>query len=88
MIQPLAPGGAYTISACTGLPNATSPKGPVLAGFDLFYSISLNESLAVLRPGHKQDSELQQSKPRVLPIHRTIHLTTARNTPRSSRGAL
>ncbi len=47
MIQPLAPGGAYAISACTGLPNATSTKSPVVAAFDLFCSTSLNESLAL-----------------------------------------
>lgn len=45
-IQPLAPGGAYSIGACTG-PNLTSTKSPVVAAFDLFCSTSLNESLAL-----------------------------------------
>src|SRR5581483_1914072 len=46
MIQPLAPGGAYSVGACTG-PNMTSTKSPVVAAFDLFCSTSLNESLAL-----------------------------------------
>ncbi len=46
MIQPLAPGGAYSIGACTG-PNMSSTRSPVVAAFDLFCSTSLNESLAL-----------------------------------------
>jgi hypothetical protein len=45
-IQPLAPGGAYMIGACTA-PGQTSTKSPVVAAFDLFCSTSLNESLAL-----------------------------------------
>ncbi len=45
-IQPLAPGGAYSIGACTA-PGQTSTKSPVVAAFDLFCSTSLNESLAL-----------------------------------------
>lgn len=46
MIQPLAPGGAYSVGACTG-PNLSSTISPVVAAFDLFCSTSLNESLAL-----------------------------------------
>jgi hypothetical protein len=45
-IQPLAPGGAYSIGACTA-PGQTSTNSPVVAAFDLFCSTSLNESLAL-----------------------------------------
>jgi len=45
-IQPLGPGGAYSISACTG-PGQTSTTSPIVAAFDLFCSTSLNESLAL-----------------------------------------
>lgn len=45
-IQPLAPGGAYSIGACTR-PGQTSTTNPVVAAFDLFCSTSLNESLAL-----------------------------------------
>ncbi len=45
-IQPLRPGGAYSIGACTG-PGQTSTRSPIVAAFDLFCSTSLNESLAL-----------------------------------------
>ncbi|MBV9762314.1 MAG: carboxypeptidase regulatory-like domain-containing protein [Acidobacteriaceae bacterium] len=45
-IQPLAPGGAYSIGACAK-PGQTSTTSPVVAAFDLFCSTSLNESLAL-----------------------------------------
>ncbi len=45
-IQPLAAGGAYTLSGCTG--GATLPtKSPVVFAFDQFCSTAFNDSLAL-----------------------------------------
>ena len=45
-IQPLAPGGAYTLSGCTG--GATLPTtNPVVFAFDQFCSTAFNDSLAL-----------------------------------------
>jgi hypothetical protein len=51
-IQPLAPGGAYTLSGCTGAtaqgnPNVTSTTNPVIFAFDVFCGTSFNDSLAL-----------------------------------------
>lgn len=46
-IQPLAPGGAYSLGTTCTAPGQTSTKSPVVAAFDLFCSNSLNESLAL-----------------------------------------
>ncbi len=46
-IQPLAPGGAYSIGSSCSAPGQTSTKNPVVAAFDLFCANSLNESLAL-----------------------------------------
>jgi hypothetical protein len=45
-IQPLAPGGAYSIGGVCS-PSGGSTTSPVVAAFDLFCSTSLNESLAL-----------------------------------------
>jgi hypothetical protein len=45
-IQPLVPGGAYTLSGCTG--GATLPTtNPVIFAFDNFCSTAFNDSLAL-----------------------------------------
>jgi hypothetical protein len=45
-IQPLAPGGAYTLSGCTG--GAALPTtNPVVFAFDVFCGTSFNDSLAL-----------------------------------------
>lgn len=45
-IQPLAPGGAYTLSGCTG--GSTLPTtSPVVFAFDQFCSTAFNDSLAL-----------------------------------------
>jgi len=51
-IQPLAPGGAYTLSGCTGAnasgnPNVLPTTNPVLFAFDVFCGTSFNDSLAL-----------------------------------------
>ncbi len=45
-IQPLAPGGAYTISGCTG-GNSLGTPSPVVAAFDNFCSQQFNDSLGL-----------------------------------------
>jgi hypothetical protein len=51
-IQPLAPGGAYTLSGCTGSnasgnPNVLPTTNPIVFAFDTFCSTSFNDSLAL-----------------------------------------
>jgi hypothetical protein len=51
-IQPLAPGGAYTLSGCTGTnasgnPNVLPSTNPVVFAFDVFCGTSFNDSLAL-----------------------------------------
>jgi hypothetical protein len=51
-IQPLAPGGAYTLSGCTGTnaqgnPNILSTTNPVIFAFDTFCATAFNDSLAL-----------------------------------------
>src|SRR5208337_4287297 len=51
-IQPLAPGGAYTISGCTGTDShgnaiVLGTTSPVVAAYDLFCSTQFNDSLAL-----------------------------------------
>jgi hypothetical protein len=51
-IQPLAPGGAYTISGCTGTDSHGNPivlgtTSPVVAAFDVFCSTQFNDSLGL-----------------------------------------
>jgi hypothetical protein len=51
-IQPLRPGGAYTLSGCTGTdangnPILMATTSPVVAAFDLFCSQRFNDSLAL-----------------------------------------
>ncbi len=51
-IQPLRPGGAYTLSGCTGTDASGNPvlmatTSPVAAAFDLFCSTRFNDSLAL-----------------------------------------
>jgi Carboxypeptidase regulatory-like domain len=51
-IQPLAPGGAYTLSGCTGTngsgnPNVLPTTNPVVFAFDVFCGTSFNDSLAL-----------------------------------------
>jgi len=51
-IQPLQPGGAYTLSGCTGTDASGNPilmptTNPVVAAFDLFCSTRFNDSLAL-----------------------------------------
>ena len=45
-IQPLAPGGAYTISGCTG-GSSMATMSPVVAAFDVFCSTQFNDSLGL-----------------------------------------
>lgn len=45
-IQPLVPGGAYTLSGCTG-GATTSTQSPVVFAFDQFCSTAFNDSLAL-----------------------------------------
>lgn len=51
-IQPLVPGGAYTLSGCTGTnsqgnPNVEPTTNPVTFAFDVFCGTSFNDSLAL-----------------------------------------
>ena len=51
-IQPLAPGGAYTISGCTGTDSngnaiVLGTTSPVVAAYDLFCSTQFNDSLGL-----------------------------------------
>jgi hypothetical protein len=51
-IQPLAPGGAYSLSGCTGTnasgnPNVLPTTNPVVFAFDVFCGTSFNDSLAL-----------------------------------------
>jgi hypothetical protein len=51
-IQPLAPGGAYTINGCTGTDSQGNPvvlgtTSPVVAAFDVFCSTQFNDSLGL-----------------------------------------
>jgi|HubBroStandDraft_6_1064221.scaffolds.fasta_scaffold17755_1 hypothetical protein len=51
-IQQLAPGGAYTLSGCTGTnasgnPNVLPTTNPVVFAFDVFCGTSFNDSLAL-----------------------------------------
>jgi hypothetical protein len=51
-IQPLVPGGAYTLSGCTGTnpqgnPNVMSTTNPIVFAFDVFCGTSFNDSLAL-----------------------------------------
>ena len=45
-IQPLAPGGAYTLSGCTGGTNSGTTN-PIIFAFDTFCGTSFNDSLAL-----------------------------------------
>jgi hypothetical protein len=45
-IQPLAPGGAYTINGCTG-GNTLGTQSPVVAAFDVFCATQFNDSLGL-----------------------------------------
>ncbi len=51
-IQPLATGGAYTISGCTGTDSSGNPivmgtQSPVVAAFDVFCGTQFNDSLGL-----------------------------------------
>jgi hypothetical protein len=51
-IQPLVPGGAYTLSGCTGTnaqgnPNVQPTTNPIIFAFDTFCGTSFNDSLAL-----------------------------------------
>jgi hypothetical protein len=51
-IQPLQPGGAYTLNGCTGTDASGNPiqvptTNPVVAAFDVFCSTRFNDSLAL-----------------------------------------
>src|ERR1039457_3486939 len=51
-IQPLATGGAYTISGCTGTDSSGNPvvlgtQSPVVAAFDVFCATQFNDSLGL-----------------------------------------
>ena len=51
-IQPLVPGGAYTLSGCTGTnaqgnPNLMPTTNPIIFAFDTFCGTSFNDSLAL-----------------------------------------
>jgi hypothetical protein len=45
-IQPLAPGGAYLLSGCTG-PNTSSTTNPIVFAFDTFCGTGTNDSLGL-----------------------------------------
>ena len=45
-IQPLVPGGAYTINGCTG-GNTLGTRSPVVAAFDVFCAQQFNDSLGL-----------------------------------------
>ena len=46
-IQPLQPGGAYTLSGCTGANGTMSTTNPIIFAFDTFCSTGFNDSLGL-----------------------------------------
>ena len=48
ILQPLAPGDAYSVGSCVGPGGANSTTSPVVAAYDLFCGNSLNETTGLL----------------------------------------
>ena len=90
-IQPPKPGGAYTLSGCTGTDANGNPiliptTNPIVAAFDLFCSTRFNDSLALY------NLDTYGIPTSTIPTFLTFRVpastpTTARSTARCSLGA-